>query len=145
MYGREKPTSIQFRAENLFYKYGFNDGDILDDFDDGSERFWQDGEYLPYDLFTLDHMALIVIVENFLLPFCPPHLKTFRISSTHNPIRFELSLEERNREEEKFDKNLLIELSVSDIQDIFNALTNENYILPDVLNRIKGNLKLEKT
>lgn len=79
--------SVELRAESLFSKWGFGDGDMLDDileangFDQEPRR---DDDHLYFD-----HEVLALCVERYLLPELPEPVATFRVGTIHNPIRAE--------------------------------------------------------
>lgn len=70
-------TSITLDAESLYSKWGFCDGDILNDafFDMHLSRFAD------------QHETLCLLVEEKLLPLLPVPVKTWHIGCIHNPIR----------------------------------------------------------
>lgn len=80
-------AGVEFRAENLFFKSGFGDGDMLDDllWDNGFDNEPRRDE----DHLGFEHEVLARCVERFLLPALPEPVATYRIGSIHNPIRAE--------------------------------------------------------
>lgn len=65
---------MRFYTDSLLSKWGFGDGDMLDDllFDNG----------LPYG-----HDVLIRVVRNKILPVIQQNVEVYEISTNHNPIR----------------------------------------------------------
>jgi hypothetical protein len=80
----KRPAYIRLHARDLFYKNGFDDGDILEPlFRDHPDPFWsRDEDHLPFE-----HEVLARCVERFLLPFIGMGVETVRIATCHNPIR----------------------------------------------------------
>lgn len=81
--------TVRLDASSLASKFGFNDGDILDDV------LWAAyGETLfgveenEEEHLRFDHEVLARLVEQHLLPLLPP-TPTMRIGTIHNPIRVE--------------------------------------------------------
>lgn len=74
---------ITLRSESLNYKWGFDDGDVLDDilYSSGLSLERPRGAHLWYE-----HEVLARVVERFLLPLIPG-VDVFRIGTSHNPIR----------------------------------------------------------
>lgn len=69
--------TVTLKADDLYSKWGFGDGDILRNaFDD-----------MNLGGIELEHETLCLLVEDKLLPILPRPVKTDRISSIHNPIR----------------------------------------------------------
>lgn len=134
----DKP--IKFYAHNLFSKYGFDDGGLLLHRVSPVEEFWFDGVYGKCD-HTFSHALLITIVEAFVVPLCPPHLKVQHICTSHNPIRFDFGEDEDidlwESEHDKFDKSLCITLPMSTIWLIKSAMCAERNELPELLNKLR--------
>lgn len=64
---------VTFHADSLASKWGFEDGDILGEFD------------LPNSVD--EHALLIRLVRAHLLPLLNPRLEVIEIGTCHNPIR----------------------------------------------------------
>ena len=73
------------RATDLFSKWGFKDGELLDDF------LWESGfgdVEAPEDWpITFQGKVLALTVERWLLPALPRAVETLRGAGLHNPIR----------------------------------------------------------
>lgn len=80
---------VILRAEGLFSKWGFVDGDALDDFiyDGGLGALAPDNWNHELAEFGFAHALLIRVVETKLLPLLPRKIETRRIGTHHNPIR----------------------------------------------------------
>jgi hypothetical protein len=81
------PT-IRLAAEDIFSKYGFGDGDLLDDLleDNGFAPTAEIGEEDDAEFFG--HAVLRAAVQAFLRPVLPPECAlTFGASRCHNPVR----------------------------------------------------------
>ncbi|MEL4071705.1 hypothetical protein WKW50_16290 [Ochrobactrum sp. GPK 3] len=108
-------STYLFRAECLLSKFGFHDGDILDD-----DAF--DG-VLPDDLSR--HVPLIAAVRKYLLPLLDPRVEVFEIDSIHNPIR-------ATHDTAQFvDTSIEVELSFHQIIDAFQEAEGEPVRTPD--------------
>lgn len=70
--------SITLHAFDLLSKWGFGDGDIIDDL-----RIELDSDL---DVYRSDDL-LCELVERYLKPLLPPDVVLYRICSIHNPIR----------------------------------------------------------
>lgn len=86
------PTTIAFATGGLLSKWGFGDGDCLDDFldDNGFGDVWsQERGKIPDEAFGFDHRVLIRVVEAYVLPAVREHhdIEIFRVHTIHNPIR----------------------------------------------------------
>lgn len=92
-------TNVLLRAAGLTSKWGFADGDILDDilFDAGLNNIpWPDQwDEKSFNL-SFEHEVLARCVETYLLP-AVPSVKTFRIVTGHNPIRTDDTLTDEER------------------------------------------------
>jgi hypothetical protein len=92
----EATTTIRLRAVDLFDKWGFRDGDALDDvlFDnDIDPSVWTfdgvtGGGYDHRQ--TFDSCLLIAVVREFLVPAIPRPFGVHRSYSAHNPIRADM-------------------------------------------------------
>lgn len=74
------PGSVLLDSDSLFSKFGFCDGDLLDDF------LWDEyGSDEPVE----DHAVLVHLVKKHLLPALPRVVKVYRMHSIHNPVRAE--------------------------------------------------------
>lgn len=78
---------ITLDSSGLFSKWGFCDGDVLDDFMYELFQFKEpdDGNWNG-DL-GLEHCILQRLIEKHLLPLCPEGFELFSFSSCHNPVR----------------------------------------------------------
>ena len=74
-------------SESLFSKFGFNDGDIPEDFSD----WLYDNHREAYMRLSIDewHRILQVLVRDRLLPHLDEELSVYDITTSHNPIRTE--------------------------------------------------------
>jgi len=88
-------ASVTLNAADLFSNWGFADGCVLDDvlYDiEGqcpaliSDEALGNGDGRS---FSFAHAVLIRLVEECLLPSLPRRIQTYRIPSTHSPIRAE--------------------------------------------------------
>lgn len=87
--------SVTLFADDLWSKFGFGDGDCLDDilFDAEDESDWPWANLQPRqvagrdDEFHIDHELLIRVVERFLVPQFPVPVALERVGTCHNPIR----------------------------------------------------------
>lgn len=136
----DKP--IKFYAHELFSKYGFDDGAILLHRVSRVDEFWFDGVFGKCK-HTFSHALLITIVEAFVVPACPPHLKVQRVCSSHNPIRFDFGEDEEDidlweSEHDKFDKSLCVTLPMSTIWLIESAMCAKRNELPELLNKLRN-------
>lgn len=88
--------TITFSASSLFSKWGFMDGDILDDiifdsdidFDKVKEWIFEGKKIACGDSeHGFNHSLLITIIQQKLLPLLPEGFETHHSSSGHNPMR----------------------------------------------------------
>ena len=91
---------IHLHAESLFSKWGFCDGDVLDDI------LWDLYEgYTPNDYVFegksgaecdhgFSHALLIELVKQKLLPELPVGFKIHHLSTCHNPVRADEDMDE---------------------------------------------------
>lgn len=88
-------SSVTLCAADLFNNWGFADGGILDDvlydIEDQCPSLVSDAALGNGDgrSFSFAHAVLIRLVEECLLPSLPRKIQTYRIPSTHSPIRAE--------------------------------------------------------
>lgn len=87
-------SEVTFFTNCLLSKWGFGDGDMLDDllWDHGYGEVWQqEQDTRPDSDFSFDHRVLIRVVEEHVLPAVRQHhdITTYRILTIHNPIRAE--------------------------------------------------------
>lgn len=102
-----KNVKINLTAEDLLCWYGFNDGNILDLFDDYSMSIWEKegssfmddkfrNEFVKYlydgiddkELqFNIEQIILIILVEVFLKPRLDSRVELETVCCGHNPIR----------------------------------------------------------
>lgn len=80
-----------FHATDLGSKFGFGDGDMLDDllWDNGFHdvpRLPEDDKRWPHDF---EHTVLCEAIRRFLLPKLPASIETVVIGTIHNPMRIE--------------------------------------------------------
>lgn len=81
--------SVYLPSDDLFTKFGFSDGDLLNDVLDDH---YPDGvPNLPGDHLGFRHRVLVRVVREHLLPRCPS-ADVYEISTLHNPIRYEDSV-----------------------------------------------------
>lgn len=76
------PGVLVLHGEGLFSKFGFNDGDVPDAFQD-----WLDDRGVIAPRHDVWHAALVSMVREYLLPLLPTSLQVYEISTIHNPIR----------------------------------------------------------
>jgi len=86
-------SDVYLNSDSLFSKFGFCDGDVLDDwmFSRTSEHTF-DLKAVPgssVEYFGFEHALLIHLVRKYLLPAAPRAIRTFNIGTIHNPIRAE--------------------------------------------------------
>jgi hypothetical protein len=89
-------TTIRLRAVDLFDKWGFGDGDVLDDlmFDNGIDpSVWTfdgvtGGGYEHRQ--TFESCLLIAVVREYLVPAIPRPFGVHRTYSAHNPVRADM-------------------------------------------------------
>lgn len=78
---------MRFYTSGLLSKWGFKDGDILDDL------LWDSGlcgtGKLGDDSELQEHDVLTKIIQDYVLPKITDDVKTCRIMTIHNPIRAE--------------------------------------------------------
>ena len=99
---RNDERSYVFRAKDLADKFGFGDGDLLDD--TLMDRL--DGLEAPDDdHMEPDHEVLARCVLRYLAPLMDPPLPLMRIHSQHNPIRLDEMSDARF-----IDENLSVEI-----------------------------------
>lgn len=91
----ESADEIVFYAKGLQSKWGFGDGDMLDDLlyehigtDEEIDHTFG-GRDKCGALYTLKHAVLILAVERFVVPALDQTVDTFRLYTIHNPIRAE--------------------------------------------------------
>jgi len=77
-------VGVRLDSESLTSKWGFDDGDVLDDFL-GAEEL--DLPKSPDPDFSFKHLLLIHLVERYLVPQVPNCPPTHHILTHHNPIR----------------------------------------------------------
>ncbi|HHM6096816.1 hypothetical protein [Stutzerimonas chloritidismutans] len=88
-------ASVTLSAADLFSNWGFADGGVLDDvlydIEDQCPALVSDEALGDGDgrSFSFAHAVLIRLVEECLLPSLPRKIQTYRIPSTHSPIRAE--------------------------------------------------------
>lgn len=114
--------TITLQSDSLFSKFGFCDGDILDDWWYWRFALASDGPQLAPEHELQDHgfahALLIRLVEHHLLPALPRVIETYRISSIHNPIRAE--------DDEAQDFYVEVELTYEQVNEAATALLLEN-------------------
>lgn len=78
---------IYLNSSCLFSKWGFADGDILDDW--MYEKFqFQAPDSGPWDdNLGLEHCILHRLIMDHLIPLCPSGFSVHTIGSCHNPVR----------------------------------------------------------
>lgn len=91
-------TTVGFPTSGLLSKWGFGDGDMLDDwlFDHGFRRpdSWEPNPEHPLPKWNHDedphgfrHRVLIRVVREHVLPAIEQDIEVYEISTNHNPIR----------------------------------------------------------
>jgi len=77
--------TVYLDSDSLLSKYGFGDGDMLDDivWDWWDARNSEWGSSPPFT----QHAVLVAVVKRHLLPALPEQVDTFAIGTCHNPIR----------------------------------------------------------
>lgn len=74
------PTLTLF-SDELFSKWGFNDGDMPDDVCDHLDEIYPVWPILDW------HKILVRLVKEHLLPILEQHVELVEICTNHNPIR----------------------------------------------------------
>lgn len=109
-------NTIMLHSDCLLSKYGFEDGDVLDDLIDGSgvkPEKWEDPN--GYGFY---HWVLIKLVKEFLLPALPRTIEIYTMMSIHNPIRAE-------KPDECDDiKGVIVEVSYDDVLRIASEMAS---------------------
>lgn len=72
-----------FSAQGLLSKFGFWDGDMLDDFLWGVDLY----DALPDDDYGVKHRLIVAVVKQHLLPLLNPGIEVDVFCTCHNPIR----------------------------------------------------------
>ena len=91
----DRPAGITLNAADLFSNWGFAHGcvlaDVLHDIEDPCPALISADTLGSGDgrSFSFAHAVLIRLVEECLLPSLPRKIQTYRIPSTHSPIRAE--------------------------------------------------------
>ena len=85
--------SVLLHSSSLFSKFGFCDGDILDDWryevGDDMIRGLKAKQGSRADFLGFEHALLSRLVRKHLLPALPRTVEIYDICSIHNPIRAE--------------------------------------------------------
>lgn len=85
--------SVYLDTNSLFSKFGFCDGDVLDEFmwdyepAQGGRLTGKPGSRVEF--LGFDHALLVRLVKKHLLPLVPRPVETYQICSIHNPLRAE--------------------------------------------------------
>lgn len=87
--------TITLDTDGLYSKWGFGDGDVLDDalYDLGyGDQYAKERDWLREDLsrFNFDHRVLIRVVHHVVVPALGAHHQiggVFTIHTIHNPVR----------------------------------------------------------
>ena len=86
--------SVTLAASGLFSKWGFSDGDVLDDFMwewrsdfEGPPDYFFDGKPGSECPHGFAHALPINLVRRHLLPVLPEGFEIYHLSSAHNPVR----------------------------------------------------------
>lgn len=78
---------IILNSSCLFSKWGFADGDILDDYMYEQFKF-EPPKGGPWDdNLGLEHCILHRLITDHLLPILPPGFELYMLCSIHNPVR----------------------------------------------------------
>jgi hypothetical protein len=103
-------TSYLFRAASLGSKFGFHDGEMLEDFLD--QRLEMIGNQIGWS----SHPLLIACVRKFLLPALGRPVEVEEIDSNHNPIRL--------AEKETLDgiEHIEVEVTEAEIEEVLSDL-----------------------
>ena len=77
------PPPLRLATDDLFSKWGFGDGDVVEDY------LWDHvDEDLQARLFDLDQRAVLCqLVRSHLLPALDRPVEVYEIQTIHNPIR----------------------------------------------------------
>lgn len=96
-------TTYTLFASGLLSKFGFSDGDLLDDY-----AF---DEVLPEDLSR--HVPLIAAVRKYLLPALDSRVEVEEIDTIHNPIRA------TDETRQYVDESVSVEVTFEQIMDAY--------------------------
>lgn len=79
------PEQISFETDHLLSKWGFADGELLDDFlrQSGFDQMDEASE----EWYHFSRRVLCEVVELFVCPQIRNAIKPYRVLSSHNPIR----------------------------------------------------------
>ena len=81
---------VTFETEGLLWKWGFGDGDMLDDLlaGHGWADQWQKDREAGIDIW-FDHRVLVRVIREHVLPALAEHhvIATMVVDTIHNPIR----------------------------------------------------------
>ncbi len=83
-----------FQTEGLLSKWGFGDGDMLDDLLDFGGFSWTDRSHFTQTdedgvLHSFEHIVLFVAVAAYVVPRLDQRVDLDLISTIHNPVRAE--------------------------------------------------------
>lgn len=79
--------TIELHARSLRSKWGFFDGDLLDEIIWASTSDQERDDFVAKHKRCLEHETLIALVTNHLIPKLDPTLEFVRFTTCHNPIR----------------------------------------------------------
>ena len=78
---------IRFPTAGLLSKWGFGDGDMLEDvLDEWLNGKWPDDDYDPLGF---EHRVLVRVVREHVLPHITTPIEVYEVGTVHNPIRAE--------------------------------------------------------
>lgn len=72
-------NTVRFYTNGLCSKFGFNDGDLLEDVIEDLN----DGVFIP----ALNHRVLAAVVKEFVIPKLDQNVEIMEVETIHNPIR----------------------------------------------------------
>jgi hypothetical protein len=125
--------SVTLMEQDLYYKHGFEDGDILHQYFASGVLAGIEAKFnllVPNSGKSLDHLTLITIVRKYLIPALPYKVNAEEYITSHNPIR----VEEPDYEEDEDLYDLVgdrsVEVSLDDVvktaQEIFNEYRSKS-------------------
>ncbi|HEX7906800.1 MAG TPA: hypothetical protein VF534_01725 [Paraburkholderia sp.] len=81
--------TVTLRARDLFGKFGFADGDLVDEMLWDTDLEWgvRPSYKAPWSEYSLEHETLFAVIERFLLPALPVPVRWNRWNTNHNPAR----------------------------------------------------------
>jgi hypothetical protein len=81
------PDYIRFPTAGLLSKWGFGDGDMLEDvLDEWLDGKWPDEDFAA-DALGFEHRVLVRVVREHVLPHVTTPVEVYELGTIHNPIR----------------------------------------------------------